>query len=144
MSIFCTKEADILVGGCCCKNWKFYTKERWLCVTIPWDSHSVIAFTTLNIFSIHCFVRRWLDWSEARSLLIKRLFFKVIWWDIVIRFNSLTFAWIALSGFRSTGKPLFNPSRPFGFSAYRCTNFFILSLIFSRTFMVRQDALIFA
>ena len=66
---------------------------------------------------------------------------KVIRQDIVIRFNSLTFAWIALSGFRSTGKPflpkspfrvfnlpgvqifLFIPNfcldRPFRFSAYR-------------------------
>ena len=64
--------------------------------------------------------------------------------DIVIRFNSLTFAWTALSGFQSTGKPFFAQLALSGFQLAGCTNFFfILSLIFSRPFVVRRDALVF-
>ena len=40
---------------------------------------------------------------------------KVILRDIVIRFNSLTFAWTALSGFQSTGKPFFAQAALSGF-----------------------------
>ena len=60
---------------------------------------------------------------------------------MVIRFNSLNFAWTALSDFQSTGKPFF--SQVTGFQLAGCTDFFILSLIFSRTFLVRRGALIF-
>ena len=41
--------------------------------------------------------------------------YKVIRRDIVIRFNSLTFAWTALSGFQSTGKPFFSQVSLSGF-----------------------------
>ena len=61
--------------------------------------------------------------------------------DIVIRFNSLTFAWTALSGFQSTGKPFFAQVALSGFQLAGCTDSFILSLIVSRTFLVRRDAL---
>ena len=70
---------------------------------------------------------------------------KVIRRGIVIRFNSLTFAWTALSGFPSTGKPFFSQVTLSGFQLARCTDFlFILSLHFARTLLVRREALIFA
>ena len=50
---------------------------------------------------------------------------KVIRRDIVIRFNSLTFAWTALSGFRSTGKPFFAQVALSGFQLAGCTIFFV-------------------
>ena len=68
---------------------------------------------------------------------------KVIQRDIVIRFNSLTFSWTALSGFQSTGKPFFAQVALSSFQLVGCTDFF-LSLIFARTLLVRWDALIFA
>ena len=55
---------------------------------------------------------------------------KVIRRDVVIRFNSLTFAWTALSGFRSTEKPFFSQVFLSGFQLARCTIFFV-SLIFA-------------
>ena len=62
--------------------------------------------------------------------------------DIVICFSSLTFSWTALSGFQSTGKPFFAQVALSGFQLAGCTEiFFILSLIFARTFLVRRDAL---
>ena len=48
---------------------------------------------------------------------------KVIRRDIVIRFNSLTFAWTALSGFQSTGKPFFSQVALSGSQLAGCTNF---------------------
>ena len=65
---------------------------------------------------------------------------KVIRRDIVIRFNSLIFAWTALSGFQSTGKPFFAQVSLSGFQLVGCTDFFVLSLIFARTFLVRRDS----
>ena len=56
---------------------------------------------------------------------------KVIQRDIIIRFNSLTFAWTALSGFQSTGKPFFAQVALSGFQLAGCTDFFVLSLIFA-------------
>ena len=67
---------------------------------------------------------------------------KVIQWDIVIRFNSLTFAWTSLSSFQSTGIPFFAQAALSGFQFSGCTNFFVLSLIFARTFLVHRDALV--
>ena len=55
---------------------------------------------------------------------------KVIRRDIVIRFNSLTFSWTALSGFRSTRKPFFAQVALSGFQLAGCIKFF-LSLIFA-------------
>ena len=69
----------------------------------------------------------------------------VIQLDIVIRFNSLTFSWTALSGFQSTEIPIFAQAAFSGFRLAGCTDFFhFLSLIFARTLLVRQEALIFA
>ena len=60
--------------------------------------------------------------------------------DIVIRFYSLTFAWTALSGFRSTGKPLFAQVALSCFQLAGCTDFcFILN--FCPNLLVRRDAL---
>ena len=44
---------------------------------------------------------------RSSEFVSEEIVLKVIRRDIVIRFDSLTFAWIALSGFRSTGKPFF-------------------------------------
>ena len=68
---------------------------------------------------------------------------KVIRRDIVIRFNSLTSAWTALSGFRSTVEPFFAQASLLCFQLARCTNFFVLSLIFSRTFWFAGTPLFF-
>ena len=69
---------------------------------------------------------------------------EVIRRDIVIRFNSLTFAWTFLSGFQSTGIPFLAQGAFSGFRLAGCTDFFCISLIFSRTLFVRRDAIIFA
>ena len=61
--------------------------------------------------------------------------------DIVIRFNSLTFAWTALSGFQSTGIPFF-PKPPFRVFNLPGVQICVLSLIFARIFLVRRDALV--
>ena len=69
------------------------------------------------------------------DLVREEIFLKVIRRDIVIRFNSLTFAWTAFSGFRSTGKPFFSQVALSSFQLAGCTDFFyILSLIFARNF----------
>ena len=73
---------------------------------------------------------------------VEEIVLKVIRRDIVIRFNSLTFSWTSLSGFQSTGIPLFAQVALSSFHLFGCTDFFILSLIFSRTFVVRWDALV--
>ena len=64
---------------------------------------------------------------------------KVIQRDIVIRFNSLTFARTALSGFQSTGISFLAQAALSGFQLAGCTNIFfnILSLICALTFVVR-------
>ena len=62
--------------------------------------------------------------------------------SIVIRFKSLTFAWTTLSGFQPTGIPFFAQAALSGFQLAGCTIFFVLSLIFARTFLVRRDALV--
>ena len=65
------------------------------------------------------------------ELVCEEIVFKLIRRDIVIRFNSLTFAWTALSGFQSTGKPFFAQVALSGFQLAGCTDFFVLSLIFA-------------
>ena len=57
---------------------------------------------------------------------------------------SLIFAWTALSGFQSTGIPIFAQAAFSGFRLVGCTDFFISPLIFARTLLVRREALIFA
>ena len=63
--------------------------------------------------------------------------------DAVVRFNP-SFAWTALSGFQSTGIPLFAQVALVGFSTCRVySSFLLLSLTFARTFLfflVRRDA----
>ena len=58
------------------------------------------------------------------ELVCEEIVLKVIRRDIVIRFNSLTFAWTSLSGFRSTGKPFFAQVALSGFQLAGCTTFF--------------------
>ena len=68
---------------------------------------------------------------RSLELVGEEIIFKVIRQDIVIHFNSLTFTWTALSGFRSTGKPFFAQVALSGFQLVGCTDFFVLSLIFA-------------
>ena len=62
---------------------------------------------------------------RSLELVDEEIVFEVIRRDIVIRFNSLTFSLIALSGFRSTGKPFFAQSALSGFQLVGCTDFFL-------------------
>ena len=58
---------------------------------------------------------------------------------------SLIFAWTALSGFQSTGIPIFAQAAFSGFRLAGCTDFFSFSsLHFARTLLIRREALIFA
>ena len=91
---------------------------------------------SLSVSSTCCLVQSSLDFLAPFEFVNQR--------DIVIRLKSLTFAWTALSGFQSTGIPFFSQAALLGFHLAGCTIFFVLSLIFARTFLVRQDALIFA
>ena len=75
------------------------------------------------------------------ELVREEIVLKVIRRDIVIRFNSLTFAWIALSGFRSTGKPFFAQVALSGFQLAGCTDFFFIPN-FCPNLLVRRDALV--
>ena len=68
---------------------------------------------------------------RSPELVCEEIVLKVIRRDIVIRFNSLTFAWTALSGFQSTGKPFFSQASLSGFQLAGCTDFFCLSLTFT-------------
>ena len=79
---------------------------------------------------------------RSLELVGEEIVLKVTRRDIVIRFNSLNFSWTALSGFQSTGKPFFAQVALSGFQLAGCTNFFVLSLIFALTFLVRRDALV--
>ena len=60
---------------------------------------------------------------KSLELVYEEIVLKVIQRGVVIRFNSITFAWIALSGFRSTGKPLFAQAVLSGFRLAGCTDF---------------------
>ena len=72
------------------------------------------------------------------------VFLKVIRRDIVVHFNSLTFAWTALSGFRFTRKPLFAQVSLSGFQLAGCTYFllFIPNFCLNRPFgfSIHRDA----
>ena len=68
---------------------------------------------------------------RSPELVCEEIVLKVIRRDIVIRFNSLTFSWTSLSGFRSTGKPFFSQVALSGFQLAGCTDLFVLSLIFA-------------
>ena len=62
---------------------------------------------------------------RSLELVGEEIVLKVIRRDIVIRLNSLTFSWTALSGFRSTGKPFFSQVALPGFQLSGCTYFFV-------------------
>ena len=62
---------------------------------------------------------------RSSEFVSEEIVFKVIRRDIVIRFSSLTFAWTALSGLRSTGKPFFSQVALSGFQLAGCTVFFL-------------------
>ena len=62
---------------------------------------------------------------RSLELVREEIVFKVIRRDTVIRFNSLTFAWITLSGFRSTGNPFFAQVALSGFQLAGSTDFFV-------------------
>ena len=82
-------------------------------------------------YLVHSLLRpRMIGLIKSLELVREEIILKVIRRDIVIRFNSLTFAWTALSGFRSTGKPFFAQVALSGFQLAGCTDFFVLSLIF--------------
>ena len=66
---------------------------------------------------------------------------KVIRWDIIIRFNSLTFAWTSLSGFQSNGKPFYAQVALSGFQLAGCTIFYFIPNFFPNL-LVRRDALV--
>ena len=84
--------------------------------------HSAIAFTTLNICPFNASSAD--DWIDQNLELVdEEIVLKVIRRDIVIRFNSLTFSWTALSGFRSTRKPFFAQVALSGFQIAGCTDF---------------------
>ena len=77
------------------------------------------------------------------ELVGEEIVLKVIRRDIVIRFNSLTFAWTALSGFQSTGKPFFAQVALSGFQLAGCTIFFCFIPNFFPNLLFRRDALVF-
>ncbi|WP_032704972.1 hypothetical protein, partial [Pseudomonas syringae] len=54
--------------------------------------------------------------------MLPKIGYKVIQWDIVILFKSLSFAWTALSGFQSTGIPIFAQAAFSGFRLAGCTD----------------------
>ena len=60
---------------------------------------------------------------RSPKLVCEEIALKVIRRDIVIRFNSLNFAWTALLGFQSTGKPLFAQVALSDFQLAGCTDF---------------------
>ena len=62
---------------------------------------------------------------RSLEVVSEEIVLKMIRGDIVIRFNSLTFAWTAISGFRSTGKPFFSQVSLSGFQLVGCTHFFV-------------------
>ena len=77
-------------------------------------------------YLVHSLLRpKMIEFIEASEFVCEEIVFKVIRRDIVIRFNSLTFAWTALSGFQSTGKQFFAQVALSSFQLVGCTDFFI-------------------
>ena len=85
---------------------------------------------------------------RSSEFVIEEIILKVIRRDIVIRFNSLTFAWTALSDFQSTGKPYFAQVALSDFQLTGCTDFscFIPNFCLNRPFefSIHRDAPFFA
>ena len=81
------------------------------------------------------------------ELVCEEIVLKVIRRDIVIRFNSLTFSWTSLSGFKSTKKPLFAQVGLSGFQLAGCTDLCLLIPNFFLNhpfgFLIHRDALFF-
>ena len=129
---FGTKEADILVREYCHKiEKKFMQSKMAMC-----DNSMGFPFRYSlrnSEYLSHSLLRpQMIGLIKSLELVREEVVLKVIRWDIVIRFNSLIFAWIALSGFRSTRKPFF-PKSPFRVFNLPGVQIFVLSLIFSRT-----------
>ena len=83
-------------------------------------------------YLVHSLLRpKMIELIRSPELVREDIVLKVIQRDIDIRFNSLTFAWTSLSGFRSIGKPFFAQVALSGFQLAGCTDFFYLSLIFA-------------
>ena len=83
-------------------------------------------------YLVHSLLRpKMIELIRSPKLVCEEIVLKVNRRDIVIRINSLTFSWTALSGFRSTGKPFFAQVALSGFQLVGCTNFFVLSLTFA-------------
>ena len=83
-------------------------------------------------YLVHSLLRsKMIELIRSSEFISEEIILKVIRRDIVINFNSLTFSWTALSGFRSTGKPFFAQVSLSGFQLAGCTDFFVLSLIFA-------------
>ena len=77
-------------------------------------------------YLVHSLLRsKMIELIRSPKFVCEEIILKVIRRDIVIRFNSLTFAWTALSVFQSTGKPFFAQVALSGFQLAGCTNFFI-------------------
>ena len=77
---------------------------------------------------------------SSLGLVGEEISLKVIRRDLVIHFNSLTFAWIALSGFQSTGKPFFAQVALSDFQLAGCTDFFYFIPNFCPNLLVHRDA----
>ena len=71
-----------------------------------------------------------IELSRNLEFVCEEIVLKVIRRDIVIRFDSLTFSWTSLSGFRSTGIPFFAQVSLSGFRPAVCTYLFIFITYF--------------
>ena len=77
-------------------------------------------------YFVHSLLRpKMIELIRSPELVSEEIVLKVIRRDIVIHFNSLTFAWTALSGFQSTGIPFFAQVTLSGFQLAGCTFFFV-------------------
>ena len=62
----------------------------------------------ISEYPVHSLLRpKMIGLIRSSEFVTEEINLKAIRRDIVIRFNSLTFSWTALSGFQSTGKPFF-------------------------------------
>ena len=79
----------------------------------------------ISEYLVHLLLRpKMIELIRSPEFICEEIVLKVIRRDIVIRFNSLTFAWTSLSSFLSTGKPFFAQVALSGFQLVGCTDFF--------------------
>ena len=80
----------------------------------------------ISEYLVHLLLRpKMIGLIRSSRFVSEEIILKVIRRDIVIRFNSLTFAWTALSGFQSTEKPFFSQVALSGFQLAGCSIFYI-------------------